>query len=142
MIVVLDTNVIVSVMLSPHGAPAEIIDGWEAGIFDVVTSPMLISELERVLTYPRVQRNIKFSEQEIITFLKRLSAAAVAIDPPHRLEVIETDPADNRVLECAVVGSATYIVTGDSHLPDLKTYQQIVILEPAAFLAVLKLEEQ
>jgi putative PIN family toxin of toxin-antitoxin system len=142
MIVVLDTNVIVSAMLSAHGAPARIINRWEAGRFDVVTSQALIGELERVLTYPRVRRYLKFSEQEIDAFLNRLSAAAVAIEPPQTLEVIETDPADNRVLECAIAGGATYIVTGDAHLLDLKAYQQIVILEPAAFLAVLKLEEQ
>jgi predicted nucleic acid-binding protein len=45
-------------------------------------------------------------------------------------------------LECAIAGSATYVVTGDAHLLDLKAYQQIVMLDPAAFLAVLKFEEQ
>lgn len=44
MIVVLDTNVIISSLLSSKCAPAEIIRRWEAGEFDVATSPVLIAE--------------------------------------------------------------------------------------------------
>ena len=142
MIVVLDTNVVISALLSPKGPPAEIINRWEAEELDVVTSSPLIGELKRVLTYPRVRKYLKLSEEEIDTLLKRLSAAAVVVDPQPTLKVVETDPTDNRVLECAIAGGASYIVTGDTHLLELKEYRQIVILEPAAFLTVLKLEEQ
>ena len=53
MIVVLDTNVIISALLSPSGPPAEIIDHWEADDFDVVTSPPLLSELKRAPPDPK-----------------------------------------------------------------------------------------
>jgi len=139
MIVVLDTNVIISSLLSAKGPPAEVIRRWEAGEFDVVTSPALISELERALTYPRVRKYLKFSDEEIEAFLKHLKTTAIVVEPQMALDVVEDDPDDNRVLECAVAGDATYIVSGNTHLIDLKTYEQIVILNPVGFLAALKL---
>ena len=140
MIVVLDTNVIISSLLSAKGPPAEIMRRWEAGEFDVATSSALISELERVLTYPRVRKYLKYSGEEIDTFLKNLKATAIVIEPQITLDVIADDPDDNRVLECAVTGDATYIVSGNTHLVGLKTYEQIVVLNPVGFLAALRLE--
>lgn len=140
MIVVLDTNVIFSALLSSHGAPAEIIRRWEAGEFDVAMSPPLLNEFERVIHYPRVRKYLKRSDEEIATFLKHLGATALMVDPQIRLEVIEDDPDDDRVLECAIEASATYIVSGNSHLLDLQEYRKMVILKPVEFLAVLNLQ--
>jgi putative PIN family toxin of toxin-antitoxin system len=137
MIVVLDTNVIVSAMLSLKGSPAEIIRRWEAEEFEVVTSPALISEFERVTTYSRVRKYLKLSEEEIDALQKRLRVVATLVKPQFTLEVVRKDPADNRVLECAVAGGASYIVSGNTHLLELGEYQQIIITKPAAFLAVL-----
>jgi len=139
-IVVLDTNVIVSSVLSPTGSPAEIIRRWEANEFDLVTSHPLLAELEDVLTYQRVSKYFKEPEEKINALLRRLRTVAAVVVPQLTLDVVKQDPPDNRVLECAVAGGASYIVTGDRHLLDLKEYQGIVILNPAGFLAVLKLE--
>ena len=54
MIVVLDTNVLVSALLSPSGPPAAILRHWEAGEFDLFTSHPLVYELRPVLQYPPV----------------------------------------------------------------------------------------
>jgi hypothetical protein len=98
---------------------------------------VLISEFRRVLDYPRVRRYLKQSPEEIEIFLKRLSFVAVVVEPEITLNVIDEDPADNRVLECAVVGNAAYIVSGNFHLLNLKEYQQIMVLNPKDFLAML-----
>jgi len=139
MIVVLDTNVIVSALLSPSGSPAEIVDHWQADHFDIVTSPPLLSELERVLQYPRVQKYLKRSSDEVAAFTAELRRMAILVEPQFTLEAIEDDPADNRVLECAVAGGASYIVSGNDHLLNLKEYKDIVILNPAGFLTLLDL---
>jgi hypothetical protein len=139
MIIVLDTNVIISALLSPSGPPAEIINHWEADQFEVVTSPPLLGELERALRYPRVKKYLKRSPDEVAAFIKRLRRVARVVEPQLALEVIEEDPADNRVLECAVAGEASYIVTGNDHLLKIKKYKEIVILKPAEFLTLLNL---
>jgi putative PIN family toxin of toxin-antitoxin system len=139
MIVVLDTNVIVSALLSPGGPPAEIINRWEAEQFEVVTSPPLLSELKRALQYPRVKKYLKSSPDEVVEFIERFGRVATVAQPRLTLGVIQDDPADNRVLECAVAGEAAYIITGDDHLLQIKEYKDIVILSPAGFLALLDL---
>jgi len=140
MIIVLDTNVIISAVLSPSGPPAEIISHWEASLFEVVTSPPLLVELERALEYPRVKKYLKTSPDEIDLLVKRLRQVATVVQPQHHLEVVEEDPADNRVLECAVTGEASYIVTGNDHLLKIQKYEEIAILKPAEFLVLLRLE--
>jgi predicted nucleic acid-binding protein len=47
------------------------------------------------------------------------------------------DPDDDMVIECAVVGKATHIITGDKHLLTFSKYQDIHILKAAAFLELL-----
>ncbi|MCP4168111.1 MAG: putative toxin-antitoxin system toxin component, PIN family, partial [Chloroflexi bacterium] len=138
MIVVLDTNIIVSSVLSLEGAPAQIIRRWEADEFDVLTSPLLLAELERSLKYNRVQKYYKKPQESIDALVERLKAVALIVEPSLSLDEIHDDPDDNRVLECAVDGRASYIVSGDAHLLDLRDYKGIMILKPKDFLAVLK----
>ena len=139
MIVVLDTNVFVSALLSSKGSPAEIIRRWEADEFEIVISPALIDELTRALTYPQVTKYLKKPQEEIDAFLKRLSLVATMVQPEMSLEVIQDDVDDNRVLECALAGGASYIVTGDRHLLNLKEYEQMIILNPSGFVTTLDL---
>ena len=72
--------------------------------------------------------------------VKRIKTIDFLVEPTFTLDVIEEDPDDNRVLECAWAVSADFIVTGDDHLLDLKEYEGIVIMNPTEFLAALMLE--
>jgi predicted nucleic acid-binding protein len=56
----------------------------------------------------------------------------------HNLKVVVADPDDDKIVECAVVGGATHIVTGDRrHLLPMGSYQGISIISPADFLQLL-----
>ena len=139
MIVLLDTNVIISALLSSAGAPAKILQGWEAGEFELATSPVLLAELERALTYDRVRMHLKLSEHELESFIQGLRSASINVQLLVLLDLILKDPADNRVLECALAVKADYLVTGDHHLLELKEYQGVVILPSAGFLVMLEI---
>lgn len=139
MIVVLDTSVIISALLSAEGPPAQIIDLWEAGVFDVAISTPLLDELKRALDYPQVKKFQKMTPDEINTLLGRWSTISVYVEPEVALEVVEDDPDDNRVLECAVAAKANYIISGDKHLLDLGEYRGIEVLPPAGFIVLLSL---
>ena len=139
MIVVLDTNVIISALLSPEGTAAEIVNQWEQEAFDVATSAALIEELRRALTYERVRKYIKLTAEELERLLRYYDNTAVVVESEIRLEVVQEDPDDNRVLECALTSQAAYIVTGDGHLLELGEFEGIVILPPAGFLTLLRL---
>ena len=49
--------------------------------------------------------------------------------------LITEDPADDMFLRCAHAGRAKYILSGDRHLLNLKTYRRIKILSPTDFLS-------
>jgi predicted nucleic acid-binding protein len=53
------------------------------------------------------------------------------------LKVVVDDPDDDKVIECAVVGKADYIVTGDRHLLALGQYGNISIVKAAQFISIL-----
>ena len=137
MIVVLDTNVIISAVLSPRGNAAEIVRRWEAGDFDIATSPSLVKELKRALSYKRIREHIKLDPKDLKRFLRDFQFIAIAVEPLYTVDEIEKDSADNRVLECAMAAKAMVIVTGDEHLLELKEYKGMVILPPSGFLRLL-----
>ena len=61
-------------------------------------------------------------------------ARVIVVEPTERIDVIRTDPADNRFLECAIAASADRIVSGDRDLLVLKVFRGIPIVTPTAFL--------
>jgi len=135
--VVLDANVLVSGLISPQGAPGEILAAWEKDRFDLVVSPATLDELSRVLHYPKIQKTYNLPADQLERFLRLIIGQAVMVDPLPELTVIKADPSDNRYLECAKEGAAAYIVTGAKHLLDLGEFEGTFILPPAGFLAVL-----
>lgn len=139
--VVLDANVFVSALISVKGAPAKLVTCWQDEKFDVVVSPAILQELNRVLHYPRLQERYHLPEEDIQRFSRLLGRQAIEAVPSKELAVIGRDPTDNRYLECAVAGNASLIVTGDQHLLGLGEYEGIQILTPAGFLALLRLEQ-
>jgi len=83
-----------------------------------------------VLHYPKFH----FSDSEILDYLTLLTESADIVKPDFRVTIVEADPDDNRVLECALAGDAQVIVTGDDHLLDLAEFEKISILRPRLFL--------
>lgn len=60
------------------------------------------------------------------------------VNPDFRLTVITQDDPDNRILECALEAGAEYLITGDHHLLNLQIYQDIKVVNPAAFLKIIQ----
>ena len=127
---VIDTNVTVSGLLF-GGLPLKIIHAALARRFEWVISPILIDELERVL------RSDKFSlsEHEIEVLTTPIYGIAEITVPKKKINVITRCPADNRVLECAIEGRCSVIVSGDRRdLLSLKRYHYVEIVTARQFL--------
>jgi uncharacterized protein len=139
---VLDANVLISAVLSAKGSPAAILAYWQKGGLEVVVSEAILREVERVIHYPRIQGRYPLSEEKIERFLGLLRRYAILVKPREQIDAIEDDPSDNRYLEAALAGEASYIVSGDHHLLDLKRYRDIQILAPNEFMTFLKLERK
>jgi putative PIN family toxin of toxin-antitoxin system len=140
MIAVLDTNVIISAVLSPRGTPSHILQLAEEKAFTLVISEVLLAEYQEVLLSAKMVDRYRVARDEVIDLLNSLVQLANIVQPQENLSIIESDPGDNMVLECAVTGGAEYIVSGDKHLLGLGQYEGIRILSPADFLRVLEQE--
>jgi len=135
--VVLDTNIVIGAAITPKGPPGRIISAWRTSAFVWIISPPLIEELERAFAYPRVRRYLAWDSDEASAFLHLLRRTAVLVEPDVRLDVVTSDPDDNRVLEAAVGGQADYLVTNGNALLDVKSYQGIEIVSAVRFATIL-----
>lgn len=115
--VVLDTNVLVSALLSRTGAPARLLELWFAGEIEVVVSPALLRELEQTLELPKLRSRVTQAQAQAFLALLGRAAELVedpAIDPPVRA----ADPDDDYLVALAAAEHAV-LVSGDVHLLDL-----------------------
>lgn len=135
--VVLDTNIIVSATMNDQGFPARIIDAWRDERFSLVVSNDLLAEYREVLGYLRIRRRHGMNDDELNALVRDYRLGGILIEPEESLAGVSGDPDDDRILECASAGRATYIVSGDPHLLDLGIYRGIRILTPRAFMDLL-----
>ena len=131
--VVLDTNTIIS-GIGFRGNPRKILDLALEGDVKPVISPILLAELEDVVTkkFPKLKGDL-----DLIN--KKIKKKFDIVKPAKSLDVVRDDD-DNRVLEAAVEGKCDYIVTGDRDLLDFKKYKKIKIVKPADFLKLFETE--
>ncbi|MCC6497198.1 MAG: putative toxin-antitoxin system toxin component, PIN family, partial [Propionibacteriaceae bacterium] len=77
--IVIDTNVIVSRFLSPHGPPARILALWEQGLFELVVSEAILTEYRRVLGYPHLQTRHRMRPEEIVQVVEGFRSFGVLV---------------------------------------------------------------
>lgn len=110
--IVLDTNVLLSALISPHGAPDAIYKAWRAARFELVTSTVQLDELRRVSRYPKLRAILP--AHRIGAMLNNMQRAIVLEHLPALPEGIEvSDPNDVFLLAMTLAGEADYLVTGD-----------------------------
>lgn len=130
-IVVLDTNLYVSYLITPSGPTARLVElGLSGQVFAIATSPGLMEELRRVITYPHLVSKYAIDPKGVAAFLTLLSRRAHVTAGTYSVAKLD-DPGDNMVLACALESGAEYVVTGDPHLLNLKEFQGIRILSVA-----------
>jgi putative PIN family toxin of toxin-antitoxin system len=133
---ILDTNVLISALLSSVSLPAHLIVLWREGKFDLLTSTVQLDELIRVTRYPKIRERLHPSlAGRLINEIREL--AIPLTDLP--VVTVSPDPHDNYLLAMATVGAADFLVTGDKgDLLPLKTYDGAKILTTREFLVLHK----
>lgn len=129
--IVLDTNVLISAIVF-GGKPRKILEAVLRGEISLFFSEDILDELKAVLQ----RSKFGFPPGVIRTILSELHTIGTIVTPSKRIFEIQEDPDDNRIIECAVEGSAGYIVSGDTHLLNLRLYQNIRIVSPEVYLAI------
>ncbi len=123
--IVLDTNVLVSSLISTNTPPDLLYQAWDENIFDLLTSKAQIEELIRVFNYPHLRKIIptESSQKLLDTIVTKAIVIEVFQSVTH-----SPDPADNTILAIALTGKADFIVSGDKrHMLKLKRVENIPI---------------
>lgn len=130
--VVLDTNVLVSAFIRTRGRVTSLWQAARERRYRLVLSPVIISEVAETL-----RKDFHWEERRLVNRSKLMARTAEMVVPRLVIDVVQDDPDDNRILECAVEGKADLIVSGDRVLLRLKSYQSIPIVRPIDFLRIL-----
>lgn len=134
---VLDTNVLVSGLMTEQSPPYRVLDAWLEGRYVLVTSFYLVEELIHVLSYPRIAKRLRLDEKELADILAVLLAKAEVLPGHLHLPGVTCDPKDDAIVACSSEGKADYIVSGDQDLLILGDYEDIRTVTPRQFMAIL-----
>lgn len=131
---VFDTNVIVSALLFESSTPGQAFyAALERG--RILLSLPVIDELGQVLGRKKFDRYITREDRE--RFLDALLREAALVEIDEQISVCR-DPKDDKVLELAVCGAATCIVSGDDDLLQVGVFRGVAIKSPVEFLTSLE----
>ena len=137
---VVDTNLLLSVFLSPHAnaIPRQIWLAFLTNRFKLVISSTILSEFSAVIRRPKIIRLLKDeSHQDALSFLE--SFAEIPKDPFPSFSV-SRDPKDDHILSLAHHAGVDFIVSGDNDLLVLKSFHNIPIVTARRFLTKLQSE--
>ena len=126
-----DTNILVSGLNFRRGKPFELLELARTGKISLTVSEAILDEMEDVL-----RRKFGWDDERVAVGRKGITDMARTVKPTVQLDVIKDDPADDRILECAVSAGSDYLVTGDRHLLTWGQYDAIRIVSVADFLEV------
>lgn len=116
---VLDTNVLVSALISPSGASAQLLIELRTGGFELIVSPLLLRELRDVLSRPKFRRYV--AEAEIDAYAELIRGESLVVDDPlPSSEPVGVDPDDEYLIDLARAEQVDALVTGDARLLDLR----------------------
>ena len=125
--VVIDTNVIVSALLSPQGYPAQIVDMVFVGRLEPCYCAEILSEYAKVLARPRFA--FSFEDQNRVVEGIRKYGASIEPTP---CNISFPDASDRIFYEVATAANA-HLVTGNAkHFPG-----ESFIVSPAQYISFL-----
>ena len=131
--IVLDTNCLLA-SLSRRGAYFNVWKGLQQGKYTLCVSNEILEEYEEILTQ---STNSVIASNVVQTLLN--APTVEFIEPFYRFNLITQDPDDNKFVDCAIAGNATYIVSNDSHFDILKQtdFPKLVVKRIQEFSALL-----
>jgi hypothetical protein len=134
--IVLDTNVLISGTFW-KGDSHKILILIAGGVLTSITSQDIIDEYRKVLARDDIVDKVVDKNLVASKIAQGVIDVSVFVKSNLKLNIVQ-DPTDNKIVECALVGNADYIITNDFHLLELKTYNTIKIITPKDFLKLLE----
>lgn len=132
--VVFDTNVLVAAYNWPDGMADRAYWLVRRGAVELHTSGFILDEVERIL-----REKFGWEDDRVVRAAAQIRRISKGVhEPVERVDVIEDDPTDNRILECALAANAEFLVTGDKkHLLPLGSFRSVSIVGLRDFVTML-----
>lgn len=133
---VLDTNIIVSALITKKLSPPQIIfQAFIAQRFILVTSGMILTEVEEVLNRDYLVKVHGWKPAQVRSRVETVAELSLVVPDMPLLQPASPDPDDDMFLAAALLGKARFVVSGDKkHLLNLGSYQGIPILTARQFV--------
>ena len=126
---VYDTNIIVSAVLHKDRLPASLLSSALEGKVALFVSEELLREYQGVLERPK----FKLGKREVGNLMRLITEKATIVRPTKKLAKIKKDPADNRILECALEAQVDFIVTGNKRHFPFEKFHTAKVVNPQQF---------
>jgi len=137
---VLDTQILLRGAASATpSVTSRIYTAWDAGRFILLLSEPILTEIEDVLSRPEVISKLRMTPIEAGALIELVRRRSTRVTPAVAMTQ-SRDPGDNKFLDCAVAGSADYIVSGDADLLSLREVQGIPIVDAPTFWQALAVD--
>jgi putative PIN family toxin of toxin-antitoxin system len=130
--VVLDTNVIVSAVLTAHGVCAQIFDMLTDGVFGIYVDERILAEYESVLRRPQLHL-IPDDAAEVMEWIRSVAEPVGTVPLPAELP----DPGDMPSLEVAASAGAILLTGNSRHYPK-RSRVGVTVLSPREFIELLR----
>lgn len=129
--IILDTNVLVSGLLSPFGSPGKIMRMVTIGDLELCYDARILCEYRDVLLRPKFH----FDQTHVDYLLDQIKACGHEVmGEPLAERLVDQD--DEPFLEIALAGKARCVVTGNlKHYP-AKKRQGVLVVSPTEFLEI------
>ncbi len=130
---VFDTGVLISAALFKESTPGQALRAAVRGGI-ILLSPATAKEFQEVIVRPKFDSYVRLTTRR--RFLAALFRRATIVETSDSLHVCR-DPRNDKFLEVAVHGRASFLVTGNGNLLVLNPFQGIPIVTPTEFLRIV-----
>ena len=127
-----DTNFLISATQWDYSVSHKLLIRLIKENVEIFTTKNILEEFSEVL-----ERDFKYNQIEIANILEKILAFIKIVEPKGKIEIVEDDPDDNMIIECAVESFSDYIITYDKHLLNVKEYKGIKIIKPEEAFDIL-----
>jgi len=134
--VTLDTNILISGTFW-EGEAYKIIQLIEQKKIQCYLSKAILVEYNKVMHSGEILEKVEDHHLRIKSAIIKVIEMCNIVEPKIKVSAIPEDPADNKILECALAAKVDYIITYDEHILKLKEFEMIKIIKPKEFLKKL-----
>jgi putative toxin-antitoxin system toxin component, PIN family len=134
--IILDTNTVISGLFW-RGKPFEVLELIRSGKVEVYTSQAMLEELLDVLQRPKFSKKLALLESSPQKMVNSWISWVEVVEVAEVEKVVISDPDDDKIIACAKLANADFIISGDTDLLNIKAEVTIPIVSAGEFMDIL-----